>query len=42
MNILFLCVEKENLSPKKYYKRNNFKNFHKMKNIIYLKKYFKI
>ena len=39
---LFLCFEKENISAKKYYKRNNFKNFHKMKNIIYLKKYFKI
>ena len=39
---LFLCFEKENMSAKKYYKRNNFKNFHKMKNIIYLKKYFKI
>lgn len=39
---IFLCFEKENISAKKYYKRNNFRNFHKMKNIIYLKKHFKI
>ena len=39
---IFFCTEKENISAQKYFKRHNFRNFHKVKNMIYIKKHFKI
>ena len=41
-NIFFLCFEKNNNPAYKYYTRNKFKSFYRKKDIIYLKKKFKI
>ena len=41
-NFLFLCFEESNHKANKYYLRNKFKFFYKKRNIIYLKKKFKI
>ena len=41
-NFLFLCFEESNHKANKYYLRNKFKFLYKKKNIIYLKKKFKI
>jgi len=40
--IFFLCFEKNNNPAYKYYSRNKFKSFYRKKDMIYLKKEFKI
>ena len=37
---IFLCLEKKNVKALRYYKRNKFYFFYKIKNLIYLKKNF--
>ena len=37
---LFLCFDNKNKKAKKFYSRNNFKKFYKIKNILYFKKEF--
>ena len=38
--VLFLCFDEKNKKAQNYYKRNEFKFLHKIKNFIYLKKKF--
>lgn len=40
--ILFLCFDKKNIKAKKFYTRNKFKSFYKIKDIFYFKKDFDI
>ena len=41
-NIFFLCFEENNKKAYRYYRRNNFKIFYKKKDIIYVKKKYKL
>ena len=40
--VLFLCFNNKNTKAKNYYRRNRFKKFHKVENILYFKKEFNI
>ena len=40
--VLFLCFDKKNIKAKKFYTRNKFKIFYKIKDIFYFKKEFNI
>ena len=40
--VLFLCFNKKNIKAKKFYTRNEFKSFYKIKDIFYFKKEFYI
>jgi len=40
--VLFLCFHNKNTKAKDYYRRNRFKKFHKVENILYFKKEFNI